>query len=161
MTELNRVQSKVYETAMFSAENMLVCAPTGAGKTNVSMLTMLREIGLHRKDNGEIDIDAFKIVYVAPMKSLVQEMVLNFGKRLKPLGITVKELSGDQQLTKQQIQETQVIVTTPEKWGKPREHVSVMSLSGSLCFLCIACVALLQILSPAKAETARTLNLFA
>ncbi len=28
----------------------------------------------------------------------------------------VRELSGDQQLTKQQISETQVIVTTPEKW---------------------------------------------
>ena len=28
----------------------------------------------------------------------------------------VRELSGDQQLTKQQIAETQVIVTTPEKW---------------------------------------------
>ena len=29
-------------------QNMLVCAPTGAGKTNVAMLTMLHEIGLHR-----------------------------------------------------------------------------------------------------------------
>lgn len=27
---------------------MLVCAPTGAGKTNVAMLAMLHEIGLHR-----------------------------------------------------------------------------------------------------------------
>ena len=27
---------------------MLVCAPTGAGKTNVAMLTILHEIGLHR-----------------------------------------------------------------------------------------------------------------
>jgi hypothetical protein len=28
----------------------------------------------------------------------------------------VKELSGDQSLTRQQIKETHVIVTTPEKW---------------------------------------------
>lgn len=116
MNSLNRVQSKVYETALLSAENMLLCAPTGAGKTNVAVLTILREIGLHRLEDGSIDKDAFKVVYVAPMKALVQEMVQNLGQRLLSLGITVKELTGDQQLTKAQIQDTQVIVTTPEKW---------------------------------------------
>lgn len=33
-------------------QNMLVCAPTGAGKTNVAMLTILHEIGLHRWGRG-------------------------------------------------------------------------------------------------------------
>jgi pre-mRNA-splicing helicase BRR2 len=116
MKTLNRVQSRLYQTALLSAENMLLCAPTGAGKTNVAMLTMLREIGLHRSEDGTINKDAFKIVYVAPMKSLVREMVANFSGRLEPYGLTVRELSGDQQLTKAQIAETQVIVTTPEKW---------------------------------------------
>jgi replicative superfamily II helicase len=51
---------------------------------------------------GSINKDAFKIVYVAPMKSLVREMVGNFSQRLEPYGLQVKELSGDQQLTKQQ-----------------------------------------------------------
>ena len=32
------------------------------------MLTMLREIGLNRKEDGSIAIDNFKIVYIAPMK---------------------------------------------------------------------------------------------
>lgn len=43
-------------------------------------------------------------------------MVLNFGKRLESYGITVMELTGDSQLSKEQIAGTQVIVTTPEKW---------------------------------------------
>ena len=117
MTKLNRVQSKMYEAAFKSPENILLCAPTGAGKTNVAMLTILHEIGRHRDpESGEIDMSAFKIVYIAPMKALVQECVGNFGKRLEGLGITVMELSGDQSLTKQQIMETQIIVTTPEKW---------------------------------------------
>ena len=30
--------------------------------------------------------------------------------------MTVRELTGDAHLTKQQIDETQVIITTPEKW---------------------------------------------
>ena len=63
-----------------------------------------------------MDLDAFKIVYVAPMKALVQEMVLNFRNRLEPFGVTVNELTGDSTLTKEQINETQLIITTPEKW---------------------------------------------
>lgn len=115
MKQLNRVQSKVYETALFSPENILLCAPTGAGKTNVAMLTILQQIGLNRKD-GFLDNNKFKIVYVAPMKALVAEVVGNLSNRLKSYNIVVKELSGDQTLTRQQIDETQIIVTTPEKW---------------------------------------------
>jgi activating signal cointegrator complex subunit 3 len=50
------------------------------------------------------------------MKALAAEMVRNFGKRLEPLGIAVRELTGDMQLTKTEILNTQMIVTTPEKW---------------------------------------------
>eukprot|EP00047_Mylnosiga_fluctuans_P022270 m.116969 g.116969 ORF g.116969 m.116969 type:complete len:2124 (+) comp9197_c0_seq4:160-6531(+) len=115
-TELNRMQSRLYKTAMHTGENLLLCAPTGAGKTNVALLTMLYEIGKHRNEDGSINKDDFKIIYIAPMKSLVQEMVGNFTKRLEPFGLAVNELTGDHQLSKEQIAATQVIVCTPEKW---------------------------------------------
>ncbi|VAI72626.1 unnamed protein product [Triticum turgidum subsp. durum] len=115
MTQLNRVQSKVYDTALYKPDNILLCAPTGAGKTNVAVLTILQQIGLHMKD-GEFDNTKYKIVYVAPMKALVAEVVGNLSARLKEYNVTVSELSGDQNLTKQQIDETQIIVTTTEKW---------------------------------------------
>uniref|UniRef100_J3LSQ6 RNA helicase n=1 Tax=Oryza brachyantha TaxID=4533 RepID=J3LSQ6_ORYBR len=115
MTQLNRVQSKVYDTALFKPNNILLCAPTGSGKTNVAVLTILQQIGLHMKD-GEFDNTKYKIVYVAPMKALVAEVVGNLSTRLKEYNVTVRELSGDRNLTKQQIDETQIIVTTPEKW---------------------------------------------
>ncbi|KAL0064635.1 Pre-mRNA-splicing helicase BRR2 [Marasmius tenuissimus] len=114
---LNRVQSRLYPIAFGTDEPILLCAPTGAGKTNVAMLTVLNELGKYRDEaTGTFDLDAFKIVYVAPMKALVQEMVGNFTARLKVFGIKVGELTGDSQMTKQQIAETQIIVTTPEKW---------------------------------------------
>ena len=50
------------------------------------------------------------------MKALAQENVRKFGKRLRSLGIVCKELTGDMQLTKTEISETHIIVTTPEKW---------------------------------------------
>lgn len=42
------------------------------------------------------------------MKALAAEMVQNFGKRLSSLGIAVRELTGDMQLTKSEILKTQV-----------------------------------------------------
>lgn len=83
--ELNRIQSVVFERAYHSNDNLLICAPTGAGKTNVAMLAIINAIRSHT-DQGVIHRDQFKIVYVAPMKALAAEMVDNFGKRLKSLG---------------------------------------------------------------------------
>ncbi|CAM9911939.1 unnamed protein product, partial [Phaeothamnion confervicola] len=74
METLNRIQSKMCDAALLGSENLLLCAPTGAGKTNVAMLAMLHEIGQRRRDDGTIDLDAFKVVYVAPMKTLVEEV---------------------------------------------------------------------------------------
>ncbi|KAL8914049.1 MAG: hypothetical protein Q9171_001300 [Xanthocarpia ochracea] len=126
--ELNRIQTKCFPMAFENDGNMLVCAPTGSGKTNVAMLAMLREIGKHRNDTtGEIMLDDFKIVYIAPLKALVQEQVGNFGKRLEPYGVKVSELTGDRQLTKQQIADTQIIVTTPEKWDVITRKATDMS----------------------------------
>lgn len=78
------------------------------------MLTILRVLSNHRK-NGAINTN-FKIVYIAPMKALVSEMVENFGKRLAPYSVKVSELTGDSQLTKDQIASTQLIISTPEKY---------------------------------------------
>ncbi|CAG2058052.1 unnamed protein product, partial [Timema podura] len=145
---LNRIQSVVFDTAYHTNENLLICAPTGAGKTNVALLTIVHQIRQFI-DQGVIKKDQFKIVYVAPMKALAAEMTQNFSKKLgclgitvreltgdvqltkteillvritrtarnwACLGITVRELTGDVQLTKTEILQTQMLVTTPEKW---------------------------------------------
>ena len=112
---LNQIQSVVCDTAYNTNENMLVCAPTGAGKTNVAMLCITQTIKQHF-EAGVIKKDQFKIVYVAPMKALAAEMAAGFGRRLEPLGLLVRELTGDMSLTKAEISQTQMLVTTPEKW---------------------------------------------
>jgi len=116
-TKLNVVQSKVFPIAFHEHnENMLVCAPTGSGKTNCAMLTILNVMSQFRLRDGSFDLSGFKVIYIAPMKALVQEVVQSFQMRLQSYGIIVRELSGDVNLTKAQIDETQIIVTTPEKW---------------------------------------------
>jgi pre-mRNA-splicing helicase BRR2 len=116
---LNYIQSKIYKRAMSSDHSLLICAPTGAGKTNIALLTMLREILKHPlPDRAGFDTSKFKIIYIAPIKALVQEIVENFTKRLggPPFNLVVEELTGDHQLDQKQISRAQLIVCTPEKW---------------------------------------------
>ena len=134
---LNPVQSKVFPIAFGEfRENLLMCAPTGAGKTNVAMLTIMNVLSQYwRPDRNNFDLSAFKMVYIAPMKALVQEVVKSFRLRLAPLGLKVNELSGDANLSREQIAETQLIVTTPEKWdvvtrkaGEGRSYTALVRL---------------------------------
>ena len=123
MKRLNPIQSKCCTHALTSSKNMLLCAPTGAGKTNVAVLSILQafseSVEYDEDPGGVIDPDVLsdiKVVYVAPMKALVQEVVLNLGNRLSAFKVKVSELTGDTNMTKSEIRNSQVIVTTPEKW---------------------------------------------
>lgn len=89
------------------------------------MLAVLHTVGQHVYPNPvespdateyAVDVDDFKIVYVAPMKALAAEITEKLGKRLAWLGVKCREYTGDMQLTKSEIVQTQIIVTTPEKW---------------------------------------------
>ena len=149
ISSLNRIQSRIYEAAYRSNENLLVCAPTGAGKTNIAMMTVLREISRHVDEEGAFDPRArrgedFKIVYVAPMKALAAEVTGAFSRRLAPLGITVRELTGDTQLSKKELEETQMIVTTPEKWDVITRKGGEVSVASALRLLVIDEVHLLN-----------------
>lgn len=124
--EFNKVQTVIFPTAYYSNENILVCAPTGAGKSDIAILAILNTVKQYANmedfnqlistDKIDIDLDGFKIIYVAPLKALAAEIVAKFNKRLNWLGVQVRELTGDMQMTKDEIAKTQVIVTTPEKW---------------------------------------------
>jgi len=104
ITTLNRLQSKLFDAAYNSNQNLLVCAPTGAGKTNVAMLSILQEVktqlSRHQDQSVSQGVARMKIIYVAPMKALAQGVVTKFGQRLQGLKLKVRELTGDMQLTK-------------------------------------------------------------
>jgi len=139
---------------------MLVCAPTGAGKTNVAMLAVCRELSMHFL-GGVLQKDEIKIIYVAPMKALAAEVTSKFSSRLAPMGLRVRELTGDMQMTRREISETQVIVTTPEKWDVITRKGSEGSLAQQVGLLIIDEVHLLADGRGAVIESivARTLRL--
>ena len=60
--KLNRIQSIVFDMAYNTNENLLVAAPTGAGKTNIALLTIVHEVKNNIKD-GVLKKDDFKVRY--------------------------------------------------------------------------------------------------
>ena len=85
-------------------------APTGSGKTIAAELCMFRVFNMPVRK---------KCVYIAPLKALVRERIIDWKVRLeKNLGKKVVELTGDTAPDMRMIAGADVIVTTPEKWGK-------------------------------------------
>ena len=77
MKQLNTIQSRVFETAYSTNENLLICAPTGAGKTNVAMLTIVREIS-RNVEAGVIQLDKFKVKHFCDRVCAKNDYMLGF-----------------------------------------------------------------------------------
>lgn len=79
----------------------------------MSVLKLCREH--YNPETRRVD-EKFKIVYISPLKALATEIVRKFTKKLSYLGVKIKEFTGDMSLSKKEISETHLIVSTPEKW---------------------------------------------
>lgn len=108
-THFNPIQTQIFHCLYYTDNNVLLGAPTGSGKTIVAELAIFREFN---KDPHA------KVVYIAPLKALVKERINDWKKRFETsvLGKRVVELTGDTTPDIKAIRDSQVIVTTPEKW---------------------------------------------
>lgn len=125
-SHFNAVQTQIFFKCFHTDENMLVCAPTGSGKTVVAELAVMRLLDAHKGD---------KAVYIGPLKSLVREKLLDWKEKFENrLHHRVIELTGDSAPELGQVQRADIIVTTPEKWDgvsrlwEQREYVQKATL---------------------------------
>lgn len=69
----NPVQTQVFHTLYHTDSNVLIGAPTGSGKTIMSELSMLRVFK---------NTPRSKIIFIAPLKALAKERIIDWKKRL-------------------------------------------------------------------------------
>ncbi|OHS96505.1 putative helicase mug81 [Tritrichomonas foetus] len=145
----NDIQSLVYEEAYNTNENMLVCAPTGAGKTNVALLAILQEIRKHIVEKPGLPSlvnhkDNFLIVYITPMKALATEIKEKFTTSLRHLKVNVKEYTGDTKIPAAELERSHLLVATPEKWDIATRRGGEDAIGARLKLLIIDEIHLLQ-----------------
>ncbi|KAL9582942.1 MAG: hypothetical protein Q9212_003008 [Teloschistes hypoglaucus] len=122
----NAVQSKCFATAYHTSDNLVLSAPTGSGKTAILELSICRLISGFRTDQ-------FKIIYMAPTKSLCAERQKDWQAKFASLDLHCAELTGDtDQGQLRSVQNASIIITTPEKWDsmtrKWKDHMKLMQL---------------------------------
>lgn len=110
--EFNVVQSAVFEEVYNSDNNLLISAPTGAGKTDIAILSILRAFKM---------TDA-TVIYIVPMKALASEIFSKFQKLFK--NYKVVEFTGDTELDSKIIYNSQIIICTPEKFDVATRRMS-------------------------------------
>ena len=65
-----------------------------------------------------------KMIYIGPIRALVQERVQDWGDRFGKLGCRCIELTGDNDATSSSLESADIICTTPEKFGKHQQESS-------------------------------------
>ncbi|KAJ5156273.1 hypothetical protein N7492_009076 [Penicillium capsulatum] len=122
----NAVQSKCFHPAYKTNDNLVLSAPTGSGKTVIMELAICRLLNVLKDER-------FKVVYQAPTKSLCGERFRDWNTKFSSLNLKCAELTGDTDHTQlRSVQNSQIIITTPEKWDsmtrKWKDHMRLMQL---------------------------------
>ncbi|KAF9885197.1 Sec63 [Aspergillus nanangensis] len=122
----NAIQSKCFQSVYRTDDNIVLAAPTGSGKTAIMELAICRLL-YNLKD------ERFKVIYQAPTKSLCSERFRDWNRKFQTFGLQCAELTGDTDYTQlRSVQNSQIIITTPEKWDsmtrKWRDHARLMQL---------------------------------
>lgn len=122
----NAVQSKCFATAFETDDNLVISAPTGSGKTVIMELAICRLF-------AESKTSDFKVVYLAPTKSLCAERHKDWQPKFGALDLQCAELTGDTDyFYLRNVQSAHIIITTPEKWDsitrKWKDHTKLIKL---------------------------------
>lgn len=94
----------MFSTLFGSTDSALVCAPTGSGKTVCAEFAILQLIAAVEAKRAEAETDdsvvvpPLRAVYVASLPLIVEQTFAAWHDRFSALGLTVVQLTGEQQV---------------------------------------------------------------
>lgn len=103
-------QQKSIDAGLFDRKNMLVCTPTGSGKTFVAELAFIHSI---RSQFG-------KAIYIVPLKALAYEKYDEFQRKYGDFRIALSV--GDKDTSDSYLASYDLIITTAEKLDSLMRH---------------------------------------
>lgn len=106
----NEIQQQALPHLLNTDRNIVISAPTGSGKTTLFELAMIR---LLKKE----PVPVKKILYLSPMRALYTEKAQLWSAKFERIGKRCVELiGGDSNSFNSNIEDADLIITTPEKW---------------------------------------------
>jgi len=105
------IQELAIEFLLRSDENVILVAPTGAGKTEAAILPILSKMFKRR------ELDPIKLLYITPLRALNRDLLGRLLRIFNKIGVSVDVRHGD---TPQSVRRKQafsppiVLITTPE-----------------------------------------------
>ncbi|XP_037932472.1 probable ATP-dependent DNA helicase HFM1 [Teleopsis dalmanni] len=126
------MQQKCINDLLNSENSIVLSAPTGSGKTVAFELAIIRLLHQQSQQIKFGESISAKAVYVAPIKALCAEKFIDWKKRFEVINVVCTQITGDSNIFNVSvIRDSQVIVTTPEKWDSItrhwREYIDIVS----------------------------------
>ena len=121
----NPIQTQTYHALCESDESVLVCAPTGSGKTVCAELALIRLFATNINS---------KCVYIAPKSEILEKMYTYWSQRFNFLNINMVKLTGDTTVDLKLIEHGNLIFATANDWDsisrrwRQRKHIHSISL---------------------------------
>ncbi|XP_049548280.1 probable ATP-dependent DNA helicase HFM1 [Anopheles darlingi] len=120
LRSFNKIQQAVAPTILQTDDSLVVNAPTGSGKTVILELAIAK---IAMQSTGGGGGSGFRIIYLAPTRSLCAEKYSDWKARLAPLGIECIQYDGDNLVEDiSKLSNYQLILSTPEKWEVFTRH---------------------------------------
>ena len=116
ITKLNPPQIKAVKKGLLDGKNLLICTPTGSGKTAMATFAITKNLS---KNRGS------KAIYLVPLKALANEKYKDYKELFKETDFEVMISTGDFDSRAEWLDKYDLLILTVEKMDSMlRHHVS-------------------------------------